>query len=93
MWDSVRTMLVGLSGVGSVRSSDWKMLNLLFSGSNSDKEGVWLVGTYVGKVWENLHVRGGPGLREEQFFGFLRFKYKLAQECGTSLGVIPGLFG
>ena len=83
---------MGLLGVGSDRFSDWDMINLLFSSSNSDKEGVWLVGTFVGKVWEDLYVRGGSGLREEQFFGYLRFKYKLDQECGHSLRVIPGLF-
>ena len=90
VWNKVRAMLLSLSG-SNVRCSDWKMINLLFAQSNSDREGVWLVGTYVAKVWEDLCVRGGTRLREEQFFGFLTFKYKLAQEDGPGLRVIPGL--
>ena len=88
--DRVGAIVVRLGGSNAM-CSDWEMINLLFFSSNSDKEGVWLVGTYVAKVWEDLCVRGGLRLREEQFFGFLRFKYKLAQECGPSLRVIPGL--
>ena len=73
-------MLVRVLGAGSDHSSDC---------SNSDKEGLWLVGTYVAKVWEEIVIRGGPGLKKEQFFRFLKFKYKIAQEVGPSLGFIP----
>ena len=91
VWDKVRTMLLGLWGVDSVKLSDLEIISLLFTTINGDKESVWLIGNYVGEVWEELHVRGGSGLREDQFFGFLRFKYKMAQECGPLLGFIPGL--
>ena len=91
MWARVRAMLVGLLGAGG-GCSDWEMINFQFPSSNSDREGVWLLGTYVAKVWEDIFVRGGARLGEEQFFGFLRFKYKLAKECGLGLRVNPGLF-
>ena len=51
-----------------------------------------VIWSYVEKVWEDVFVRGGTGIREEQFFGFLRFKYKLAKEYGHGLRLIPGLF-
>ena len=40
---------------------------------------------------EKLFIRRGPGLKKEQFFGFLKFKYRMAQEFGMSLGVLPEL--
>ena len=86
-------MLGRVLGVGIASCSDWEIVNLRFPSSNSDKEGVWMLGTYVAKVWENIYIRGGSRLKEEQFFGFLKFKYKLAQECGPVLRRIPNLLG
>ena len=74
-------MLGRLLGVGIASCSD------------CDTEGVWMIGTYVAKVWENIYIRGGSRLKEEQFFGFFKFKYKLAQECGPVLRRIPNLLG
>ena len=53
---------------------------------------VWMVGTYVAKVWEELFVRGKQRIRLDVFFGFLKFKYKAAQfGARQALGYIPGL--
>ena len=50
--------------------NDWKILK-----SRLDKELIWLVSSYVWYVWDSVHVRGAD-VRAEQFFGFLKFKYK-----------------
>ena len=92
MWARLRILILGLLGGVGENCSDWDLINFQFPGSASDKEGVWLIGTYVDKVWEDNFVRGGQGLRLDQFFGFLRFKYKMANDCGLGLRVIPGLF-
>ena len=57
---------------------DWKILNLMFPKSKLDKELTWLVSSYVLYVWDSVYVRGAE-VRAEQFFGFLRFKYKELQ--------------
>ena len=57
---------------------DWKILNLMFQKSRLDKELIWLVSSYVWYVWDSVYVRGAD-VRAEQFFGFLRFKYKELQ--------------
>ena len=81
-------------GAGGARVSNWEMINLVLPTSTFENEIVWLVGTYVTRVWEEIFVRGGAGVRAEQFFGFLRFKYR-GDQLGsrTPLKFIPGLFG
>ena len=61
---------------------DWMILNLMFPKSKLDKELTWLVSSYVLYVWESVYVRGAE-VRAEQFFGFLRFKYKELQTKGS----------
>ena len=79
-----------LEGVLGVNCSDLDFVNLRFLGSMRGMQGVWLIGTFVSWVWERIFVRGAPGLKKEEFFGFLKFKYKMAHELGTSIGVFPG---
>ena len=57
---------------------DWRILNLLFPKSRLDKELIWLISSYVLYVWESVSTRGAD-VRANQFFGFLRFKYKELQ--------------
>ena len=63
---------------------DWKILNLMFPKSRLDNELIWLVSSYALYVWDSVYVRGAE-VRAEQFFGFLKFKYKVLkpQVCGT----------
>ena len=92
VWGWVRGRLVDLLGLNSALVSNWELINFLFPGSSSDKEAVWLIGTYIAGAWEETFVRGRAWLRAEQFFGFLRFKYKSDQlGARVSLGFIPGL--
>ena len=93
VWGWVRARLMGMLEIGYVHLSNWELLNLLSPNSKSDKETVWLIGTYVARTWEDIFVRGKAWLRAEQFFGFLRFKYR-ADQLGSRLplGFISGLF-
>ena len=93
VWGWLRARLVGMLGDNSGQCSDWELLNLFHPSSNSEKESIWLIGTYVARVWEETFVRGGTMVKGEQFFGFLRFKYKTAQlGARLSLCTIPGMF-
>ena len=94
VWGWLRARLVGLLGDGSVLCSDREFIHLLFPSSNSDREAVWLIGSYLARVWEETFVRGGGMVKGEQFFGFLRFKFKTAQlGARQTLHSIPGLLG
>ena len=61
---------------------NWKILNLMFPKSRVDNELIWLVSSYALYVWESVYLRGAE-VRAEQFFGFLRFKYKELQTKGS----------
>ena len=91
VWEGVRTMLVEMLGLTCSNCSNLELISLKFPGSLGDKEGVWLIGTFISWVWEKIFIRGAPGLKKEEFFGFLKFKYRMAHQLGTSLGVLPEL--
>ena len=46
----------------------------------------------MGEVWRSIFVKGAVELNADQFFGFLKFKYK-ADQLGARLPLnpIPGL--
>ena len=91
VWQEVRAMVVRVVGVDCGLCSDWELINLHFPSSLGAQQAVWLIGTFVSMVWDEIFIRRGPGLKKEQCFGFLKFKYKMAQELGISLGIWPGL--
>ena len=92
VWDWLRARLVGVLGWHGAQCSDWDLLNLFLPSSNKEKEAIWLVGTYVTRVWEKIFMRNGAFLEGEEFFGFMRFKYKAAQlGARVVLSTIPGL--
>ena len=61
---------------------NWMILNLMFPKSKLDNELIWLVSSYALYVWDSVYLRGVE-VRAEQFFGFLRFKYKELQTKGS----------
>ena len=64
---------------------NWKILNLMFPKSRLDNELVWIVSSYALYVWDSVYSRGAD-VRAEQFFGFLKFKYKeLRTRCSLTL--------
>ena len=92
MWGWVRRKLIELLGGNSASVSNWELINLFLPASNRKKDVVWLLGSYVAKVWEEVYVRGKTRVRWEVFFGFLKFKYRAAQlGARLPLGVISGL--
>ena len=62
----------------------WTILNLMFPRSRLEKELIWLVSSYVQYVWDTVHVRGAD-VSAEQFFGFLKFKYKELQTRSSNI--------
>ena len=93
VWGWVRGKLIDILGGDSAHCSDWELVNLLFPGSASENEAVWLVGSYIAWVWREVYIHGKTRLRADQFFGFLRFKYK-SDQLGARLPlVMPDLFG
>ena len=62
----------------------WTILNLMFPRSRFEKELIWLVSSYVQYVWDTVHVRGAD-VSAEQFFGFLKFKYKELQTRSSNI--------
>ena len=78
--------ILGLCDQGLI-SSNWELLNLFLPRSQFEQEIVWLIGTYVDYVWTKVFF-GDSEMKVEEFFGFLKFKYK---NSGSSLGQIPGL--
>ena len=92
VWGWVRRKLIELLGGNSASVSNWELINLFLPASNRKKDVVWLLGSYVAKVWEEVYVRGKTRVRWEVFFGFLKFKYRAAQlGARLPLGVISGL--
>ena len=90
-WQGVRAMLERVLGVNCDNCSDLQLVSLHFPASMGGTKGVWLMGTFVSWVWEEIFIRGAPVLKKEHFFGYLKFKYKIALQLGCDLGVFPGL--
>ena len=92
VWAWVRGRLLVLMAGNGANVSNWELINLFIPDSSRSKDMVWMLGTYVAKVWEEIQVRGKLRLRLEVFFGFLTFKYREAQlGSRLPLGIIPGL--
>ena len=91
VWQEVRAMLGRIVGVNCDNCSDLQLVSLQFPGSLGVRQGVWLMGTFVSWVWEEIFIRGAPVLKTEHFFGYLKFKYKIALQLGFVLGVLPGI--
>ena len=76
-WTLVKNEILRYGNLGS-NIDYWKILNLMFPKSRLDNELIKLVSSYALYVWDSVYVRGAE-VRAEQFFGFLRFKYKELQ--------------
>ena len=84
--DTWTCMRIEILRYGKFQNSvdDWKILNLMFPKSRVDNELIWLVSSYALYVWESVYLRGAE-VRAEQFFGFLKFKYKELQKRSTNI--------
>ena len=91
-WGRLKEILVTLLEIEDADISDVKLINLFLPNNRRSNEVIWLLGTYVGEVWRSIFVKGAPELNEDQFFGYLKFKYR-ADQLGARmpLNPIPGL--
>ena len=53
-WFWVRQRLLDLLPVEAASTSNFELLNLMFVSSMFDREIIWLLGVYVGLVWNNF---------------------------------------
>ena len=91
-WRRLKSIVVYLLEVGDADVSDWDLINLHLPNIRNSNEAVWLLGSYVREVWRSLHVKGRAVLKDTEFFGFLKFKYKNDQHgARVPLSQIPGL--
>ena len=76
IWKRLKMMILGLQ---IVDISDFELINLRIPRNIHTNEVLWLLGIYKSEVWNSLVARGVSEICEDQFFGFLRFKYKKGQ--------------
>ena len=76
-------------GIGNVSNLD--LIKFLYPSCNQENEVIWLVANYIFKVWDIRH-NSSNHLVKEQFFGYLKFKFKQDQQgARIRLNDIPGL--
>ena len=72
---------------------NWKWINFFMPKSEYELEAVWLIGNYVTKVWTESYIHNVSELKEEDFFGYLSFKFKEDQRgARLKMKSIPGLY-
>ena len=89
MWRWVKEKIVTLVRE-TIENSD--LIRYMLPTCSAEKEIVWLLGTYFEKTWKDLYTNGCDRLKTDEFFGYLKFKYK-ADQLGArvNLDYIPGL--
>ena len=73
LWNQIRRILSSMVGTDL---PDWQWINFFMPKTDYEQEAVWLVGNYVAKVWTETYIHNVVELKEEDFFGYLSFKYK-----------------
>jgi len=85
VWQCIREGLINMVG----DFTDRELLNFMWSSSAQDKEAVWLLGSFIARVWfdDSLHP-----IKREEMFGYLKFKFK-ADQLGSrhQMNDIPSL--
>ena len=64
--------------LGSRNVTDEALLKYQWPQSSKDREICFLLGHYVFVIWDMLMKRKLQCISEQEFFGYLRFKYKEA---------------
>ena len=73
IWSRIKIIITSLI---KVNLSDWIIINYLLPRTEFEDEITWLLGNYIAKAWSDLFARNTVMLKEEEFFGFLSFKFK-----------------
>ena len=81
VWKILKLMILDLLSADPLVLSDWQIIYLHLPRSLNKNEVIWLLGIYVTEV-----------LKLDQFFGFLKYKYRKDQlGARLPLNLIPGL--
>ena len=80
-WSCLKRQVVQL-GQMEAGVEDEEIINLCFVKSSRETEIVWLVSCYVLYVWEIVHIKKLE-VKQDKFFGFLTFKYKMHKATST----------
>ena len=75
-WSWIRNLCVEVLGNANV--DDESLLNFHWPSSTRDRDISWLIGHYVFIVWDMLFSRKLHIIRQGEFFGYMKFKYKEA---------------
>ena len=73
VWHHVKSILVPLL---KADVDDWSLINFFMPKNEYENETVWLVANYTALVWRELFTCNSEELKEEEFFGFLTFKFR-----------------
>ena len=76
IWKLVSKIIADLLGQTVPNSN---LIRFPLPASQYENEISWLLGNYFEKVWNDI-VRKGTGVKTEEFFGFLKFKYRADQQ-------------
>ena len=58
---------------------------------NKEKEVAWLLGTYIEKIWNDVTYQGMNAVKIDEFFGYLKFKYRMDQlgsRCSLNINAL-----
>ena len=58
---------------------DTTLINFFIPKCNKEKEVAWLLGSYIEKVWNDVTYQGMNAAKIDEFFGYLKFKYRMDQ--------------
>ena len=90
VWRWIKGIVIGLTGTNV---EDRDLVGFRLPQCVREMEIVWLLGNYFDMTWSNIYTKGKALLRLEEFFGYLRFKYREDQQGARPLlHYIPGLF-
>ena len=76
IWKLVSKIIADLLGQTVPNSN---LIRFCLPVSQYENEISWLLGNYFEKIWNDI-VRKGTGVKTEEFFGFLKFKYRADQQ-------------
>ena len=89
LWCQIRSILSLMVGEDL---RDWEWINFFMPKNEYELETVWLIGNYVARVWTETFIHNVAELKEEEFFGYLAFKFKEDQRgARLQMKIIPGL--
>ena len=89
LWCQISSILFDMVGTDL---PDWEWIDFLMPKSEYEQEAVWLISNYLTKLWAETYIHNVVELKEEEFFGYLSFKFKEDKRGARyKMKTIPGL--